>query len=145
MKTYKMSDTEIKQINRGKIKSNIMLFVLMIIIYVFFKVAFQSEITPWVYILLSIPYTIYIIYITGRHHFEIDENILSYYKRGKLKKRFDLKKVRAVISKGENESTLIIKDDGNTVGNYHSEILGISAFNELLEDISLINDGTYQS
>ncbi len=145
MKIYKMSDEERKRIMLGKIKTNLILLTIIIVSYVGVLVAIGESQQPWGMILLTILETWYLVAITGRYHFELDGNNLSCYKRGKLKKSFDLKKVRAVISKGENESTLIIKDDGNVVGNYHSEILGITVFNELIEDISLINDGTYQS
>ncbi len=147
MKTYKMSSDEIKKVNKGKIKSFIILFLLLLIPITFFSYYNGFSLKSLIVISALIVQAIYSLRDTGIHHFElnIDSNTLSFFKRGKLKKSFDLKQVRALSTVGENESTLVITVDNNIKGDYHSQLLGITKFNELINDVSAINDGTYQS
>ncbi len=145
MKTYKMSPEEIAKINNGKIKTYVILLVLLLVPVVFFNFLNGVLEQTIIYIIPILVLTVFSVSATGTHHFELDENKLSHFKRGKLKESFDLKQVRAISSIGQSQSTLIIKDDGDIKGDYHSELLGITTFNELLKDISAINDGTYQA
>ncbi len=145
MKTFKMDIEDVKILNKRKFRTFIILLILLLFPVAFFSYYNGFSINSLIIILILILQCTFSVSSTGKQHFVLDANILSFYKRDKIKKSFDLKKVRVVSSVGENESTLIIKDDGNIVGNFHSEILGITTFNELLKDISVINDGTYQS
>ncbi len=146
MKTYKMSSEQIKIRRNSKLRTTFTLFVVLFIINILLGVFLYYRVNFIFYLsILLLILAICSSFNTGIHHFELDGNILSHFKRGELKDSFDLKQVRVVATVGENQSTLIIKDDGDTKANYHSEILGITVFNELLKDISVINDGTYQS
>ncbi len=147
MKIYKMSDDERASLNKGKVKTSIILLILLLIPITFFSYYNGFKVSSLIFIALLLLQALFSISSTGIHHFELDSNsnTLYHYKKELLKNSFDLKKVRVVASVGENQSTLVIKDDGDTKGNYHSEILGIAPFNELIKDISAINDGTYQS
>ncbi len=145
MKLYKMSSDDVKKLNKGKLRTYIILLILLLLPMTFLSYYNGFSINSAIIIALLLGGAVFSISSTGIQRFELDGNTLSHYKREKLVDCFDLKKVRAISTVGENQSTLIIKDDGVIKGNYHSEILGINTFNELLADISTINDGTYTS
>ncbi len=145
MKTYKMSSNEIKSLNISKIKTYIILLILLILPIIFFGYYNGFSIWSLVLLLTLLVQAVFSITSTGIHSFKLADNTLSHLKNNKVMNTFDLKQVRVISTIGENESTLVIKVDGVIKARYHSEILGITTFNQLLTDVSVINDGTYQS
>ncbi len=146
MKTYKMSHEQVIKARTSKTLQTLGVFVVLFVLNILFGIFIYYRVNFFFYLsILLLLIGIYTIIDTGTNHFELKDNRLSHFKRGTLKNSFDLKQVRVVASMGQDESTLVIKHDGNIVVKYHSEILGIAIFNELLKDISAINNGTYQS
>ncbi len=140
MKTYKLSDVELK--------TKKMMYLVTIVLCIFTSVISIGAIFVGYKTGLSIALSVVFIcnalinILTknklGKNYFELDGNVLTAYLKGKNPTKFDISQVDFIIKEHKKYPMIIISANGKAKAMYNSKDIGVKAFNEMIEDINIV-------